>query len=110
MVEVWNITQVSAIILEALFFLYFLWRFSGKLFNKYEPDIQELDAEMEQVCTDIVELKSKQTVFRQEIFEYMDGILQPLNKRMATRLKREEKDLKDTDASESRRGIIGYKR
>lgn len=110
MVEVWNITQVLAILLEVMFFLYFVWRFSGKIFNKYEPDVQELDAEIENVCTEITEIKAKHNVFRQEIFEYMDGILQPLNKRMTQRLRRQEKDLKEPDELDSRRGILGYRK
>ena len=110
LMEIWDITQVIAIIFEAMFFLYFIWRFKGKIFNNNDPDIQDLDEEMENVCTDIAELKAKHNVFRQEIFEYMDGILSPLNKRMATRLKREEKDLNVQDHMESRRGILGYKK
>lgn len=104
--QVWDVTQVMAIILEAMFFIYFLWRFYGKIFSKYEPDIQDLDEEMNNVCADITELKAKQNAFHQEIFEYMDGVLQPLNKRMATRLRREEKDLNEPEPSKKRGGML----
>jgi len=110
--EIPNSIQIVAIISEVVFIIYFLWRFYGKLLNKYEPDIQDMDAEMENVCAELAEVKSKQNVFRQEIFEYMDGILTPLNKRMNQRLRREI-DLKDnetSDSTQSRRGILGYKK
>ena len=107
--DFWDITQVTAVILEALFFLYFVWRFYGRLLNKEEPDLQDIDEDIENMCVEMQELKTKQNLFHQEIFEYMDGVMTPLNKRMNQRLRRESESLKDVDDS-SRRGILGFKR
>lgn len=91
------------------FFLYFLWRFWGKILNKQEPDLQDVDEDIENIFVEMQEIKTKQNLFHQEIFEYMDGVMTPLNKRMNQRLRREQQtDLKDE--GDSRRGIIGFKR
>lgn len=87
-------------IIEAILFAYFYWRLRTR-----GPDNEDLDKDIGDVISSVQELESKQTVFHQEIFEYMDGVLQPLNKRMATRLKREEKDI-NTQVSTKQGGII----
>lgn len=106
--EIPYFAQITAIVLEAGFFLYFLWRFYGRLLNKQEPDMQDIDEDIENMCVEMQELKTKQNLFHQEIFEYMDGVMTPLNKRMNQRLRRESES--QEQLSGSKRGILGFKR
>lgn len=63
-----------------------------------QPTNEEVLDELDEIEARISELEAKQTAFQTEIWEYVDGVLQPLNKRMATRLRRsEEKDLNTTE-------------
>lgn len=98
-----EIALILNFVIDILLIIFFLLR---KYFSVSPPNVEELDEDMEEVISEITEMKSKMNVFHQEIFEYMDGILQPLNKRMATRLKREDKQNLNSAESTKRGGII----
>lgn len=71
------------------------------------PDIEELNADMDDVFNELNELRARQTAFEVEIWEYIEGTLQPLNKRIATRLRRSEpKDINTGEPMQKKGGII----
>jgi hypothetical protein len=75
-------------------------RVAKVLEDEREADIEELFAYCE-------ELEAKLSSFRAEIWEYVDGTLQPLNKRIAQRLRREgEKELNSEEVSQKHGGLM----
>lgn len=65
-------------------------------------ELKELYEISEQHESDISELRGKIGVLRAEMWEYVDGSMKPLSKRIKQRLNRDEKDLKSAIPS----GII----
>lgn len=90
---------------EILAILYFFWRFRGQLLNG-TPDIDDLCNELDEFHAEIKEFKSKQNTFHEEIFDYVDGVLTPMSKRMNQRNQRaKQKDLSNEEST-SKGGII----
>lgn len=61
-----------------------------------EDVLEALDEVMEELAESdarLAELEAKMTAFQTEMWEYVDGTLQPLNKRVATRLRRQKESL-----------------
>ena len=65
-------------------------------------ELEEVYDICEQHESDIRELRSKVEVLRAEMWEYVDGSIRPLSKRIKQRLNRDEKDINTTIPS----GII----
>lgn len=90
---------------EILAILYFFWRFRGQLLNG-TPDIDDLCQDIDELHAQVTEFKSKQNTFHEEIFDYVDGVLTPMSKRMNQRNQRaKQKDLSNEETI-SKGGII----
>jgi len=83
--------QATLDVLLVLFSLYLLRELRSK-----HPTTKALKKLMESMDVEIAELRMKLKTGMVEVFDYVDGTLQPLHKRLVTRARR-EKDREESD-------------
>lgn len=85
-----------------------MWNWLRKILgNKVSPDLDELDADIEDIYLQLEAIQAKQSSFELEIWDYISGILEPLNKRVSQRIRRsEQKELNSEEPIQKKGGII----
>jgi len=70
------------------------------------PLLDDLDEDIERLCNDIDKIENDLQVYIADIYDKVEGVLKPINKRLATRaIREEEKDI-NTEETFKKTGLM----
>jgi len=87
-----------------LIIAYFMFR--G--FIKHVPHNETVDTKQKEITLQVARLTTEVNTSLLELYDYVDAVLQPLNKRLATRMSREKvaKETEEEDEPKKKGGIL----